>query len=265
MTYETILLTVKDGAYRLTLNRPERLNSFNACMHEEVRDVLTRIESDPGARVLLITGAGRGFCAGQDLGDRDVNAGPLDLSQGPEKDYNPLIRRLTALALPVVCAVNGVAAGAGVNIAAACDIVVAKKSAKFVQAFSAIGLVPDAGGSWHLPRLMGQARALGFTLLNQKLSAEQAAEYGLIWRAIDDAVFDEEVATIVDGLARAPTFGLGQAKKAIRDSWAATLDESLDRERNMQKECGLSPDYREGVSAFKEKRSPAFTGSGPKP
>lgn len=263
MTYQTIALDIDAGAYRLTLNRPERLNSFNALMHEEVRDALTRIEQDRSARVLLITGAGRGFCAGQDLGDRDVNAGPLDLSRGPEQDYNPLVRRLTTLPLPVICAVNGVAAGAGVNIALACDIVIARKSAKFAQAFSAIGLVPDAGGSWHLPRLVGQARALGFTLLNEQLTAEQAEAAGLIWKAIADDAFEAEVERVLGKLASAPTFGLGAAKQAIRAGWSSTLDDALDRERDLQKQCGLSPDYREGVNAFKEKRAPRFTGAGP--
>lgn len=263
MSFSTILLDVTDGAYRLTFNRPDRLNAFTALMHEEVREVLTRIENDPAARVLLITGAGRGFCAGQDLAERDVTAGPLDLSQGPERDYNPLARRLVALQVPVVCAVNGVAAGAGVNIAAAADIVIAKKSAKFAQAFSAIGLVPDAGGTWHLPRLLGQARALGFTLLNETWSAEKAAEMGLIWRAIDDGAFDEEVDAIVAKLATAPTFGLASAKRALRSAWTSTLDEALDRERDMQRDCGLSPDYTEGVTAFKDKRRPRFTGRRP--
>ncbi len=263
MSFSTILLDVAGGAYRLTLNRPDRLNAFTARMHEEVREALTRIEGDPAARVLLITGAGRGFCAGQDLAERDVSAGPLDLSQGPEHDYNPLARRLVALPVPVVCAVNGVAAGAGVNIAAACDIVVARKSAKFTQAFSAIGLVPDTGGTWHLPRLMGQARALGFTLLNETLSAEQAEAMGLIWRAIDDDAFEAEVEAIVARLAAAPTFGLASAKKALRAAWTSTLDEALDRERDMQRDCGLSPDYKEGVTAFKDKRKPGFTGARP--
>jgi 2-(1,2-epoxy-1,2-dihydrophenyl)acetyl-CoA isomerase len=262
-SYSTILLDVADGAYRLTLNRPDRLNAFVVQMHEEVRDVLSRIEADSTARVLLITGAGRGFCAGQDLGERDVGSGPLDLSQGPDTQYNPLVRRLVALPLPVVCAVNGVAAGAGVNIAAACDIVVAKKSAKFAQAFSAIGLVPDSGGTWFLPRLIGQARALSFTLLNETLSAERAEAIGLIWKAIDDDAFDAEVDAIVNKLAKAPTFGLASAKRAIRGSWTATLDEALDLERDMQRDCGLSPDYKEGVTAFKEKRPPRFTGGKP--
>ena len=263
MDFETIQLEHTDGAYRLTLNRPDKLNSFNALMHSEVRDALTIIEGDSAPRVLLITGAGRAFCAGQDLGDRDVNAGPLDLSQGPENDYNPLVRRLVALPLPVVCAVNGVAAGAGVNIAAACDIVVAKKSAKFAQAFSAIGLVPDSGGTWMLPRLMGQARALAFTLLNQKLTADEAEAAGLIWKAVEDVAFAETVDGIVDQLANASTFGLASAKQAIRKSWSSSLDQSLDRERDMQKQCGLSPDYKEGVNAFKEKRAPQFTGAKP--
>jgi 2-(1,2-epoxy-1,2-dihydrophenyl)acetyl-CoA isomerase len=264
MEYKTIKLRMADGAYHLTLNRPDKLNSFTAQMHAEVRDVLTRIEGDTAARVLVITGAGRGFCAGQDLGDRDVNAGPLDLSQGPENDYNPLIRRLVALPLPVVCAVNGVAAGAGVNIAVACDVVVAKESATFAQGFSAIGLVPDSGGSWILPRLMGQARALAFTLLNERMTAKEAEAAGLIWKAIDDDAFEETVSTIVSRLAKAPTFGLASAKRAMRASWSSTLDEALDRERDMQKQCGLSPDYKEGVNAFKEKRTPAFTGAVPK-
>lgn len=263
MGFETIQLEHTGDAYRLTLNRPDKLDSFNALMHSEVRDSLTLIEGDSAARVLLITGAGRAFCAGQDLGDRDVNAGPLDLSQGPENDYNPLVRRLVALPLPEVCAVNGVAAGAGVNIAAACDIVVAKKSAKFAQAFSAVGLVPDSGGTWMLPRLMGQARALAFTLLNQKLTADEAEAMGLIWKAVEDEVFAETVDSIVEKLANAPTFGLASAKAAIRESWSSTLDQALDRERDMQKQCGLSRDYKEGVNAFKEKRAPRFTGAKP--
>jgi len=258
--YSTILFTASEGVFRLTLNRPDRLNSFTATMHGEVADALTRIETAPDARVLMITGAGRGFCAGQDLGERDVAAGPLDLGEGPERFYNPLVRRLVALPLPVVCAVNGVAAGAGVNIAAACDIVVARRSAKFAQAFSAIGLVPDAGGSWHLPRLMGPARALAFTLLNETISAERAEAMGLIWKVIDDDMFDAEVDAIVRKLATAPTFGLASAKQAIRASWTSTLSEALDRERDLQRACGLSPDYKEGVTAFKDKRPPNFTG-----
>jgi 2-(1,2-epoxy-1,2-dihydrophenyl)acetyl-CoA isomerase len=258
--YETIVFAENEGAYRLTLNRPKQLNSFNEQMKAETQDALSRVESG-SPRVLLITGAGRGFCAGQDLGDRDVNAGPLDLSEAPESFYNPLVRTLTNLPAPVVCAVNGVAAGAGVNIAMACDIVLAKTSAKFVQSFSSIGLVPDAGGTWHLARRMGLARALGFTLLAERMSATEAAAAGLIWKAIDDDVFDAEVDRIMAQLATAPTFGLASAKKAIREGVTSSLDAALDLERDMQRACGLTEDYKEGVNAFKEKRTPKFRGS----
>lgn len=260
MSYETILFSCEDGVARLTLNRPDRLNSFNVRMHTEVADAVGHIEADPGVRVLVLTGAGRGFCAGQDLSERDVKAGPLDLGVATGTYYNPLIRRLAALPLPVICAVNGVAAGAGVNIAIACDIVVARKSAKFVQAFSAIGLVPDAGGTWSLPHLVGQARALAFTLTGATLSADKAAEWGLIWQAIDDAQFETEVEQLVTQLANAPTRGLAAAKRAIRGAWNSNLDQQLDLERDLQRECGRTEDYKEGVSAFKERRSPRFVG-----
>jgi 2-(1,2-epoxy-1,2-dihydrophenyl)acetyl-CoA isomerase len=260
MTFETILFSSENGIARLTLNRADRLNAFNVRMHTEVADALSRIEADPAARVLLITGAGRGFCAGQDLSERDVDAGPLDLGQATGTYYNPLIRRLAALALPVVCAVNGVAAGAGVNIALACDIVLARKSAKFVQAFSAIGLIPDAGGTWSLPHLMGHARALGFTLTGDSMSAEKAEQWGLIWKAIDDAEFDAEVERLIEQLAHAPTRSLAAAKRAIRGASTASLDQQLDLERGLQRDCGLSEDYKEGVTAFKARRAPRFIG-----
>jgi len=260
MAYESILLDLDDGVARLTLNRPARLNAFNASMHAEVAEALGRVESDPGVRVLLITGAGRAFCAGQDLADRDVNSGPLDLGKSTGDHYNPLVRRLAALAVPVICAVNGVAAGAGVNIALACDIIVARKSAKFVQAFSAIGLIPDAGGTWALPRLIGQARALGFTLLGESISAENAEAWGLIWRAIDDERFEADVAEVVQRIARGPTRGLAAAKRIIRGSLDHDLHQQLDIERDTQRECGLTDDYKEGVNAFKERRSPRFVG-----
>lgn len=260
MNYETIEFRLEEGVARLRLNRPERLNAFNVQMHTEVADALTRIEADTTTRVLLLSGAGRAFCAGQDLSERDVNAGPLDLGQTTGTYYNPLVRRLTVLPLPVVCAVNGVAAGAGVNIALACDLVVARRSVKFVQAFAAIGLIPDAGGTWSLPHLVGQARALGFTLMGEPLLADAAERWGLIWKAIDDEAFDAEVERIVSQLSRAPTLSLAASKRAIRSSWSRTFDEQLETERQLQRQCGLSEDYKEGVNAFKARRSPNFTG-----
>jgi 2-(1,2-epoxy-1,2-dihydrophenyl)acetyl-CoA isomerase len=264
MSFKTILFAEAAGCYRLTFNRPERLNAFTAEMHGEAAEAVRRVATDPGARVLLITGAGRAFCAGQDLGERNVGEGPLDLGDALDRHYNPLIRQLAALPVPVVCAVNGAAAGAGVNLAAVCDITIAKRSAKFVQAFASIGLVPDAGGSWHLPRLMGQARALGFALLGETLTAEHAEAMGLIWKAVDDDDFEREVEALVGKLTYGPTFGLASTKRLIRAAWTSTLDEALDAERDAQRRCGLSPDYTEGVTAFKAKRAPEFTGQRPR-
>jgi 2-(1,2-epoxy-1,2-dihydrophenyl)acetyl-CoA isomerase len=232
-------------------------------MHGEVADALTQVESDPTIRVLLITGAGRGFCAGQDLSDRAVAPGGegVDLGDSLEKSYNPLVRRLSALPIPVVCAVNGVAAGAGANIAFAADIVLAAKSAKFIQSFANIGLVPDSGGTWILPRLAGQARAMGLALTGQPLTAELAESWGLIWRAIDDADLKAETDALVAKLAAGPTKGFAAIKQAIRAAWSNDLDPHLDLERDMQRALGRSSDYREGVAAFAEKRPPKFTGN----
>lgn len=257
-TYETILFAVADGVARLTLNRPDRLNSFTVQMHEEVADALGSLGD---ARVLVLTGAGRGFCAGQDLGDRAVAPGEaVDLGESVEKRYNPLIRRLTGLPMPVIARVNGVAAGAGANIALACDIVVAARSAKFIQSFAAIGLIPDSGGTWVLPRLVGQARALGLALTGEPLPAEQAANWGLIWKAVDDETLDEEVDALAARFAAGPTRGLARIKAMIRESWSQSLDAELDRQRDAMRELGYSDDYREGVAAFMEKRKPSFTG-----
>jgi 2-(1,2-epoxy-1,2-dihydrophenyl)acetyl-CoA isomerase len=261
MAYETILYDLADGVARLTLNRPERLNSFTARMHEEVADALDRVEA-AGARALLLSGAGRGFCAGQDLSDRAVAPGgeAVDLGASVEKYYNPLVRRLTGLPLPVICAVNGVAAGAGANIALACDIVLAARSASFIESFAAIGLIPDSGGTWHLARLVGQARALGLALTGEKLSAEKAEAWGLIWKCIDDDVLQAEASALAARLAAGPTRGLAETKKAIRGAWSKTLEQELENERDLMRSLGHSADYQEGVKAFLEKRKPVFTG-----
>lgn len=266
MSYQTILFEVTDGIARLTLNRPERLNSFNTAMHAEVRAALASLREGPDgaptARVLVFTGAGRGFCAGQDLSDRAVAPGgaPADLGDSVEKNYKPLILALRSLPIPVIGAVNGVAAGAGANIALACDLVIATRSASFVQGFSKLGLVPDSGGTWTLPRLVGTARALGLTLLNEKLTAEQAAQWGLIWRCVEDAEFAETINALARQLAAAPTRGFARTKQAIYEGWGRSLDAQLDIERDYQRELGWTADYAEGVAAFMEKRAPKFTG-----
>ena len=258
MAYETIEFKLEAGIARLTLSRPDRLNSFTVQMHEEVADALSKLES---ARVLVLTGAGRGFCAGQDLGDRAVAPGQsVDLGESVEQRYNPLIRRLTGLPFPVIARVNGVAAGAGANIALACDIVIAAKSAKFIQSFASIGLIPDSGGTWVLPRLVGQARALGLALTAEPLPAEKAEAWGLIWKAVEDDQLDAEVDALAERFASAPTRGLAAIKRMIRESWGHSLDEELDLQRDAMRELGFSEDYREGVAAFMDKRKPNFTG-----
>jgi 2-(1,2-epoxy-1,2-dihydrophenyl)acetyl-CoA isomerase len=261
MSYQTILFDVSGGVARLTLNRPDRLNSFNTEMHGEVRDALGNLEQSD-ARVLVLTGAGRGFCAGQDLGDRAVAPGgtAVDLGESIEKNYKPLVMALRNLPMPVIAAVNGVAAGAGANIALACDMVIAAKSASFVQAFAKLGLVPDSGGTWTLPRLLGNARAIGLAFLGDKLPAEQAAQWGLIWRCVEDAELTPTVDALAKQFAAAPTRGLARTKQAIYESWGRTLEAQLDIERDYQRELGYSADYAEGVAAFTQKRPPKFTG-----
>jgi 2-(1,2-epoxy-1,2-dihydrophenyl)acetyl-CoA isomerase len=261
MSYETIMFDVERGIARLTFNRPDKLNSFNVAMHGEVRQALGQL-AEKKARVLVLTGAGRGFCAGQDLSDRAVAPGAqrVDLGRSIEEYYNPLVRTLHELPMPVIAAVNGVAAGAGANIALSCDLVIAARSASFVQAFSKLGLIPDCGGTWTLPRLVGNARALGLTLLGNKLSAEQAAAWGMIWQVVEDAELASTVDALAQQFAAAPTRGLAATKAAIRGAWQRSLAEQLDVERDVQRELGRSADYAEGVAAFTEKRAAQFKG-----
>jgi 2-(1,2-epoxy-1,2-dihydrophenyl)acetyl-CoA isomerase len=261
MAWETIIFEASEGVATLTLNRPDRLNSLNARMHEEIAAALGSVESDPAIRALLVTGAGRGFCAGQDLNLRDAGAtGDFDAGAALERYYNPLIRRLRALAKPIVAAVNGPAAGAGANIAFACDIVIAARSASFLQAFCRLGLVPDAGGTWFLPRLAGSARAMGMAMLGEPLSAESAAQWGLVWKMVDDDKLMAEARGFAAKLAQGPTAGLGLIKQALNRSLANSLDAQLDVERDLQRLAACSEDFKEGVAAFLEKRPAKFKG-----
>ncbi len=262
MTFETIEFGIEEGIGRLVLNRPSSLNSFNVQMHQELSRALDRLEAEETLRCLLVTGNGRGFCAGQDLSDESVRPGDgePDLGHAIETHYNPLVRRLRALPVPIVCAVNGVAAGAGANLALACDIVLAARSASFVQAFCRLGLVPDSGGTWQLPRLVGHARATALAMLGEKVSAEQAAAWGMIWKVVDDQALAEESETLVKHFSTQPTRGLALIKQALNASWGNSLDQQLDLERDLQRTAGRSEDYREGVAAFMEKRQPVFRG-----
>jgi 2-(1,2-epoxy-1,2-dihydrophenyl)acetyl-CoA isomerase len=263
MTYETLSFTVADGAGRMTLNRPDRLNAMTPRMIEEIIDVVDRCAKDDAVRVLVITGTGRGFCAGADLtgiGPRPVDAsGHIDIGPSMEKLFNPMIRKIRALEKPVVAAVNGVAAGGGANLALAADICIAAKSATFKQAFVAISLIPDLGGTWFLTHLLGDARAKGLAMLGDSISAEQAAQWGMIWQAVDDASFAGEVEKVVRRLAEGPA-SLGSIKKAINAAPHNTLSQQLDLERDLQQQMGRSHDFLEGVTAFLQKRKANFKG-----
>lgn len=264
MTYQNIEFSVSEGVARLTLNRPDKLNSFTGQMHIELRHALDSIQDDKRVRVLLLTGAGRAFCAGQDLADPDMATppgGPMpDIGNVVEKHYKPLVLRLQNLRVPTVAAVNGIAAGAGVSVALACDLVLATKSASFLQAFSKIGLIPDTGGTWFLPQRVGMARAMGLAMLADKLPAEKAADWGLIWAVFEDAAFEASVSGIVSQLANMPTKALVRIRQAMHSSSSHTLEQQLSFEGGMMRELGWSHDYAEGVAAFLEKRSPRFTG-----
>jgi 2-(1,2-epoxy-1,2-dihydrophenyl)acetyl-CoA isomerase len=261
MSDPSIIVDRHDGYRIVTLNRPERLNAFNDAMHVELRQAIDDAEADESCRALMITGAGKGFCAGQDLNDRLVKPGEkIPPSTSLEQHYNPLVRKLRDLPFPVIAAVSGVAAGAGCNIALACDIVIAGRSASFVQSFARIGLIPDSGGTWGLPRLVGDARARGLALLAAPLPADQADQWGLIWKCVDDAALAAEAQKLCEHFASAPTQGLALIKRALNASATNTLDAQLDLERDLQGMARAMPDYIEGVRAFMEKRKPNFTG-----
>ena len=256
-----ILVELRTGYRVLTLNRPDKLNAFNDAMHQALRKAIEDAEADENCRALLLTGAGRGFCTGQDLSDRLAKGGESVMLGGAQDAYyNPLVRKLRSLPFPVVAAVNGVAAGAGANVALACDIVLAARSANFIQSFARVGLVPDSGGTWFLPRLVGNARASGLALLAEQLPAEKAEQWGLIWKCVDDDALSSEAHKLCGHFASAPTQGLALIKRALNASWGNSLEAQLDLERDLQRAASLTRDYVEGVRAFVEKRKANFIG-----
>ena len=262
MSYHTIEFEIGKGVAIVKLDRPDSLNSLTAEMHGELREALTLAAEDRSVRAVLLTGNGRGFCAGQDLNDRVVPAGEEmpDLGDSVDAFYNPLIRLLATMEKPVVCAVNGVAAGAGANIALACDIVIAGRSASFIESFARLGLIPDSGGTWILPRLVGMARAKGLAMLAPKVGAEQAAAWGMIWQCVDDEALMPTALALAEKLATRPTRGFALTKKAFAASAANTLDRQLELEKELMREAGRTGDFKEGVAAFLEKREPVYRG-----
>jgi len=258
---DTIDFSRDGGVARVALNRPDKLNSFTRQMQAELREAIAECERDGAIRAVVLTGNGRGFCPGQDLADLSFEPGNMtDLGAVIEDNFNPLIRRIQALPKPVIARVQGIAAGAGANIALACDLVIAGRSASFLQAFVNIGLVPDSGGTWFLPHRVGVARAMGLAMLGEKLTAEQAEQWGLIWRCVDDDRLDAEVAALAARLAAMPTRALAAIKRSIRAALTTDLSAQLDMERDLQAELGASHDYAEGVNAFLQKRAPKFEG-----
>lgn len=259
---ETVLTEIRNGYRILTLHRPDRLNAFTTEMHGALRQAIAAADADVSCRALILTGAGRGFCAGQDLSDRAVsdNGSRADLKSTLETLYNPLVRQIRALRMPVIAAVNGIAAGAGANVALNCDIVLAGRSAGFLQAFAKIGLVPDSGGTWLLPRLVGSARARALCMLAEPISAETAESWGMIWKAVDDDALLNEACTMAAHLATQPTYALSLIKQALDAAEINDMDAQLSLEAELQSRAGRSDDNAEGVAAFLEKRKPVFTG-----